>query len=607
MSLPPKTRQELCELLSALRDGQIDSAGVERLDYLVARDSSARRLYLDYVNLCASLHWTRNNHGSVSPSFTHLQATDSQCDSGWEDSRAATPVSDQQDGVAPSAPLGTSTPSHSFSRPTPDLPPLGTFSHFSSGWPLAYLIATVIFGVGLLVGAFTHVSPPGQIATESSMPAASIAQQAAGSVGRITGMVDCQWTEDATVAINGARVPLSRKYALASGLMEITYDSGARVILQGPVAYEATSTNGGFLSAGKLTGKMENETAKGFVVRTPTAIVTDLGTEFGVEVGSNGAMDAQVFAGRVEIVTLAGKGGGKGQSQIIRTGQSAHVGAESTLVTSERDFEARSSRFARTMPDAPNSGDSYGRLVLSMNPVVYYRMDAWSTTDRNNCFVLADSASGGHHGMVFADAAFGQPGCRGKFGGALVRHGSMGDDYAFVGNYPKPTNGELSVSVWVWPRIMDGTANIVSNWCDTPSGGDVGSFALGIDGALALTANIRQTDGRRATVHETGKSLVGSVWHHVAMVADGAVLHLYHNGEEVGTTPYHGIASKPVRDCLSIGCGIDDSGTRPRLENAFPWNGRLDELAVFNHALIAEQVRQLYKAQATAIGGRTSP
>ena len=38
--------------------------------------------------------------------------------------------------------------------------------------------------------------------------------------------------------------------------MEITYDTGAKVILQGPVTYSVEG-NGGYLAVGKLTGKME--------------------------------------------------------------------------------------------------------------------------------------------------------------------------------------------------------------------------------------------------------------------------------------------------------------------------------------------------------------
>ena len=47
-------------------------------------------------------------------------------------------------------------------------------------------------------------------------------------------MVDCRWTDPAAVAADRDLVALGRKYDLASGLLEITYDSGAKVILQGP-------------------------------------------------------------------------------------------------------------------------------------------------------------------------------------------------------------------------------------------------------------------------------------------------------------------------------------------------------------------------------------
>ena len=76
-------------------------------------------------------------------------------------------------------------------------------------------------------------------------------------VARITGMVDCQWADPHTAPVGFDRVSLGRKYALASGLMEITYDTGAKVILQGPCTYEVESTTGGYLSLGKLTARVD--------------------------------------------------------------------------------------------------------------------------------------------------------------------------------------------------------------------------------------------------------------------------------------------------------------------------------------------------------------
>jgi hypothetical protein len=45
--------------------------------------------------------------------------------------------------------------------------------------------------------------------------------------------------------------------------MEITYDTGAKAIFQGPVVYEADASASGRLSVGKLTARVEKK-AKGF-------------------------------------------------------------------------------------------------------------------------------------------------------------------------------------------------------------------------------------------------------------------------------------------------------------------------------------------------------
>ena len=45
--------------------------------------------------------------------------------------------------------------------------------------------------------------------------------------------------------------------------MEITYNVGATVILQGPATYEVESKDGGYLSRGKLTAKVEKKDTGG--------------------------------------------------------------------------------------------------------------------------------------------------------------------------------------------------------------------------------------------------------------------------------------------------------------------------------------------------------
>ena len=47
---------------------------------------------------------------------------------------------------------------------------LSTIDYFSSGWPVAYLIATVIFGIGLLIGSHVQCPSLKQVARQSSVP-----------------------------------------------------------------------------------------------------------------------------------------------------------------------------------------------------------------------------------------------------------------------------------------------------------------------------------------------------------------------------------------------------------------------------------------------------
>jgi hypothetical protein len=210
---------------------------------------------------------------------------------------------------------------------------------------LSYLVATACFAVVLLVGSLVRVSHDYPSPTARTAPARdeSRSQEAVELVGRITGMVDCRWAGSMTETIHSDVVCVGRKYVLVSGLMEITYDTGAKVILQGPATYEVQSNDSGYLSFGKLTARVEKKDSGSgvqgsesthpssfiphpsslFSVRTPTAVVTDLGTEFGVEVSKEGATTSHVFRGSVRVRVAAGDG--KRSEAVLRENESARV------------------------------------------------------------------------------------------------------------------------------------------------------------------------------------------------------------------------------------------------------------------------------------------
>ncbi|MBN1393414.1 MAG: NPCBM/NEW2 domain-containing protein [Pirellulales bacterium] len=199
-------------------------------------------------------------------------------------------------------------------------------ANFVGGPAFSYMVATVVLCL-MLLGAWAYkINYDRNIFTadsRSSTIAGPSDQSELVFVGRVTGMKDCRWAVPDTRTCIGASATLGREYSLASGMMEITYQSGARVILEGPCSYKVESSAGGFLAMGKLTANIRGQRSEAggqrpkvgnqkspnpqslipnpFVVRTPTAVVTDLGTEFGVEVAENGDTISHVFEGKIVV------------------------------------------------------------------------------------------------------------------------------------------------------------------------------------------------------------------------------------------------------------------------------------------------------------------
>jgi len=98
-----------------------------------------------------------------------------------------------------------------------------------------------------------------------------------------------------------------------------------------------------------------------FSVRTPTAVVTDLGTEFGVDQRDNGSCNVQVFEGVVEAVATSG-GNRDGKRYRLVRGQVArvspgNVASGSTPRVIVAAVQTGPDKFTRVMPDTVRQPD----------------------------------------------------------------------------------------------------------------------------------------------------------------------------------------------------------------------------------------------------------
>lgn len=116
-------------------------------------------------------------------------------------------------------------------------------------------------------------------------------------VARMESQLDAQW-EGAAAALTLDGAIRAGRYRLTSGVARIRMNSGVEFIAQGPCDFALDDQNDTRLHRGRMTGHAPPQAA-GFIVRTPTSTIVDLGTEFGVDVTRSGTSSIHVIQGKV--------------------------------------------------------------------------------------------------------------------------------------------------------------------------------------------------------------------------------------------------------------------------------------------------------------------
>jgi len=167
------------------------------------------------------------------------------------------------------------------------------------------------------------------------------------------------------------------KIVLNSGLVVIEYDTGARVVLEGPATYEIKGTSGGFLKVGKLAARVDGPVAE-FSVATPLAKVVDLGTEFGIEVQASGATDVVVTEGEVALEREAGNGLPAERIRLIK-GQGGAIESWDGPIARRDNADTRSfTSLQRHIRPSPTRQGGPELMLVDVNNQKHETFDNWS-------------------------------------------------------------------------------------------------------------------------------------------------------------------------------------------------------------------------------------
>jgi hypothetical protein len=326
-----------------------------------------------------------------------------------------------------------------------------------------------------------------------------------------------------------------------------------------------------------------------FAVRTPTALVEDLGTEFGVEVLQSGETASHVFEGKI-VMRVSGPAHKTPESPnprtpnpeiILTAGQSARIDADGKHLV---NIHCNQKQFVRRLTAELDirAEQQYIKTVLADRPVGYWPLNQPPRSRKFN-----DLSGNGLHGWARGEV---RPGLPGPLPGSSFAVGFDGNGYIDLGRQDRLAlaNG-FSVECWVfmegdfWHGAEPRHARIFSVG-DSSNRYQQTGWALGFfhrsDAALPV--------GTLALYGVAGPTLDGlelplNQWRHLALVYDaGNTARAYIDGKLQSTIEV-GRAAEQGPAWASIGFGSNLGGEY--------WHGRLAHLAVYDRPLEQEHIR----------------
>jgi hypothetical protein len=297
MKQPPES--ELLDAIHGLFEGTLSPQSTAQLAERLAEDDELYALYAGMVRLDVGLAWSCGTRPK-------------------RDAFAIWPVVSSANNDA-SAPV-----SRSRIEPTKvDVLPIARLrsklSFFS--WPILQRVAVVAL---CFYGSFVLVAWNLRSFGERN-PAISLrshVQHDADQSAILTHADDASWKRAPSIA----EPPTDhRTLQVHTGLAELRFADGAKVVVEGPAEFEVHAANRGFLRRGKLVATVPPQ-AIGFTIGIPLAEIVDLGTEFAVEVHDGGRAEVEVLQGKVVLKQgTAGSKFGVGATQILTAGTARQI------------------------------------------------------------------------------------------------------------------------------------------------------------------------------------------------------------------------------------------------------------------------------------------
>jgi hypothetical protein len=577
---------ELFRLFSELVDGTLTESQVVRLRELLRDDPQAQDLYLNYMGVHAQLHL---DYGSGS-----------------------TPVAMPGGSSMPLAPS-----SHSPLGPEPiggdvlgALPQAGAAraSWPTSPWPFAMAfgggLAAALLVIGLAAMFWSRDRRGAPAVAQTEAPAGAVAQrppqlEPAESLAVVVQLARAEWEQEGGRKLSVGEILPASRLVLRSGRVTLALLNGVMLTLEGPADLELVSINRVFCHRGKIRAWVP-VAARGFVVSAPKSDVVDLGTEFGLNVDADSKARMMVFKGEANAAVFVPSGSAQRNRYVTE-----HRALEIDPLRGQFDeAEARSESFVPppVLAIPPLAlAPSYREAVLEARPWSYWRFEAMN-------------------GGAVTNEVAGRPSLRAtgpvRLAGVGNRTVAFGppeaEQYLMMdGRWAPPRDPGYAVELWFSPERI-GAAELAALF--VPRGGSdydhmfqLELTARTSESILFQRYSIRFLHRWPPSVGPSGDNLffnhyVPYRWYHVVAQTRGDQMELYVNGAAL--SPLSLSPDRATEACQFLVGRLKPLPRPPKASEIRPFVGQIDELALYDHPLSAEEVRHHYALGSP--GGRPS-
>ncbi|WDE97330.1 FecR domain-containing protein [Lentisphaera profundi] len=372
---------------------------------------------------------------------------------------------------------------------------------------------------------------------------------------------------------------------IQKGSINLKYENGAEIKLVGPAEYKLHDQDSATLSYGQLAARIP-EAAQGFTIDAPKALITDLGTEFALNVNKQGESKIFVYEGEV-VGALLGPDGNTLKHSNLYAKDAVSIDSRSGTLKTLKDTK-NFIRIAESPEASLHINQSYVDAVHNSDPIAYWRFNTEDTELITN--EMSTSYSGALTGKAKIENGF-----------LVFDKGTKG---AFVVDEPIQNINSQGHSIEMWVKPLERSKDMMALASLVALGKPKNNETVKHLAYFGLTpqksfnrhspfnfwfaSRFPARSGNYGVNCYANQDYKGQHWYHLVCIKNKNSLDIYVNGQ-LANSVQHELGSGDKAYQFFV-------GQMDFHKNSWQLHGSIDEVALYDRPLSAREIETHYQS-----------